>query len=346
MKRGFVIGLIAILALFIGALGLGCTVDFGSSDSTDGSTDGLAVDSAGCVDKDGDGYGNGCWLGPDCDDNAPGVLGDCAINGCPEGWIFIPAGTFSMGCSQGQPCWEGEGAESPSHEVTLPAFCLNQNEITVAEYRKCRKAGVCEGIPGDDLQDTFCNWSALSADKESHPINCIGWEDARSFCTDWLGGDLLSEAEWEKASRGDEGRVYPWGDSPEPSCELCNFDVNGGDAAGTKGCGEVLEGPGTWEAVVPSSGSMGASPYGVLDMAGNVYEWVLDCYDPNFYAGCAGGCESPVNDCQGTGTTQRVIRGGAFSSTNPSYLRAVWRGSLSPDDKVSAVGFRCRHPVR
>jgi formylglycine-generating enzyme required for sulfatase activity len=324
-------------------LGAGCVVDFKDGFPKDGATDGLPDDVLGCVDEDGDGFGAGCAAGPDCDDHARGIVGPCQVNGCPQGWVLVPAGSFQMGCSAGDECWREESAESPRHEVTLPSFCMMPFEVPVAGYRKCLTGGVCAGQPKSNLEDTFCNWTPVPLGQEHHPINCVAWQDAQTFCRDWLGGDLPSEAEWEKAARGTEGHVYPWGDAPQPNCDLCNYDTNGGDPSGTKGCAEAAVGPATWNAIDGTQGVLGASPYGLRDMAGNVYEWVLDCYDPDFYNECAQGCESPVNLCADVG--QRVIRGGAFSTTNSDYLRTVWRGSLSAQDKVSAVGFRCRRAV-
>ena len=249
-----------------------------------------------------------------------------------------------MGCSQGDLCWRQESAEAPRHEVTLPAFCVERFEVPLEDYRSCLNDGVCAVEPLTSQDDDFCNWSSTPGGNELHPINCISWSAARSYCQGWMGGDLLSEAEWEMAARGTQALVYPWGDTPEPSCDRCNFDVNGADASDTKGCGKVSMGPATWTTHDDNNGALGASPCGARDMAGNVHEWVLDCFDPFFYTTCSGGCEDPVNLCGDDG--QRVIRGGAFSTINPDYLRAVWRGSLYPDEASPAVGFRCRHPAQ
>jgi formylglycine-generating enzyme required for sulfatase activity len=321
----------------------GCLVDF---DNADGGNDGGGGDSrvdddsgTGCIDEDGDGYGAGCSLGADCDDGAPGILGPCNVDGCPEGWILVPEGPFQMGCDETDPCWEDMVAESPAQQVELDGFCVQKTEVTVAQYRACREAGICSGVPDDTQSNPFCNWTPIVDARENHPVNCISWPEAREYCEKWFGGDLPTEAQWEKAARGTDGRTFPWGDNPEPNCDLCNFDVDGTGGPNTLGCAQESQGPGTWE--VPRLPEGGGSPFGVLDLAGNVYEWVQDCYHPGFYGQCGVPCYEPVNQCGAGG--QRVIRGGAYSTAESTYLRAVWRGMLGEAERVPHVGLRCRH---
>lgn len=319
----------------------GCTVQF--SKENDGPDTGVLPDGAECVDEDGDGYGEGCSLGPDCDDNAPGIVGSCEPSRCPNGWALVTAGVFEMGCSEEDECWADETAEAPRHNVYLDDFCIQRFEVSVADYRACRNAGICTGIPADTNHDSFCNWSPILGEREDHPINCITRQDARDYCRNWVGGDLPTEAEWEKAARGIDARTYPWGYSPSPNCELCNYNAGGGIPSGTVGCDGVTVGPGTWP--VYELKEPGVSPFGLFHMAGNVYEWVQDCFDPFFYLECSGAddfCESPVNLCDEE-TPHRVIRGGAFTTIDPVYLRAVWRASLRENEKAPSVGFRCRH---
>ncbi len=316
----------------------GCLMDFDAAD--DGGSG--QPDSAGCIDNDSDGFGAGCALGADCDDSAPGILGPCTADGCPEGWELVPAGTFRMGCDEADHCWESMTAESPGQQVDLDAVCVQKTEVSVALYRACMEAGACTGTPDDTSADSFCNWTPTASTRENHPINCISWSEAKELCEVWLGADLLTEAQWEKAARGEDGRTYPWGNVPAPSCDQCNFDVDGSGGSNTLGCGQMTQGPGTWE--VASQPESGASPYGVQDMTGNVYEWVQDCYDPGFYGLCGEPCYEPVNLCS-TGT-RRVIRGGAYSTADHTYLRSVWRGMLEEQERVPHVGLRCGHEPR
>ncbi len=321
----------------------GCFVDF---DTQVGGGDAVAAgdsgqpDGGGCVDNDEDGYGAGCVLGVDCDDSAPGILGPCNADGCPEGWELVPAGAFQMGCNTTDQCWAEMVAESPGHQVELDAFCVQKTEVSVAQYRACLETGVCSGFPDDTDSNSYCNWTPIVAAREGHPINCISWSDAKQYCERWLGGDLPTEAQWEKTARGTDGRTFPWGSIPAPNCDLCNFDISGSGGQNIVGCEGVSQGPGTWEVLGAPEG--GASMYGVLDLAGNVYEWVQDCYDPSFYGQCSEPCHEPVNLC-GSGA-QRVIRGGAYSTADATYLRSVWRGMLGEEERVPHVGLRCWHP--
>jgi formylglycine-generating enzyme required for sulfatase activity len=301
-----------------------------------------AVDVSGCtggtcVDNDGDGYGTGCAAGLDCDDDAPGITGACQGNGCPAGWVYIAAGAFEMGCQSGDPCYLAYANESPRHPVTVSAYCMEATEVSVGAYRACKDGGHCAGgAPTTSASSTFCNWSAVPEGRDPHPINCINWTESQAYCQEWLGGDLPTEAEWEKAARGNEQRIYPWG-SAAPDCLHTNFDVN---ASGSGyGCSSVTVGPGTWEVGHLVSGA-GDSAYGLKDMAGNVWEWVRDWYGSTFYSDCAGGCTDPLNTSSASG--YRVIRGGGFYSDGADSLRAVYRNSLAPTNRGHDLGFRCR----
>ena len=190
------------------------------------------------------------------------------------------------------------------------------------------------------------------------------------------GGDLPTEAQWEKAARGTTPTKYPWGDTPEPNCTLANYDFNGGDPdasvpqmdaaipgydAGPPadaevdttgyGCAEATTGPGTWD--VGDAVGDEDSPYGAVDMAGNVAEWTRDCYDASVYSTCQSGCSDPVNTSTGCG--YRVVRGGSFVgregrdfTKTPLALRVVAREFLGHDDVATSyreIGFRCVRPV-
>jgi cysteine-rich repeat protein len=303
---------------------------------------------AGCLDADQDGYGTSCDRGEDCDDGLTAIAGPCQANGCPAGWIHIPAGAFEMGCDSSDACWEGRFSESPRHTTTLSAFCVERTEVSVAAYRSCLEAGVCPGggvgPRAQDFGSSFCNWTPAPSGLETHPLNCITWTDARQYCQDWLGGDLLTEAEWEKAARGTDQRIYPWGDTPLPDCQRCNYDVDG---QGTPfvGCSVTDSGPMTWEVGHLISGA-GDSPYGLRDMAGNLAEWVRDYYDSSYYTscGCGSGCSTdPLNDCSNP-SDSRVIRGGSFGRWDPADLAVTVRAFSWYWIEGAEIGFRCQRP--
>jgi formylglycine-generating enzyme required for sulfatase activity len=217
---------------------------------------------------------------------------------------YVPAGPFYMGSPEGV----GEGSEHPQHVVNLNAFWIDETEVTPWHYQNCIGAGVCDVPPVDDY--------ALGG----KPVE-VPWDAAQAYCH-WAGGRLPTEAEWEKAARGSDGRTYPWGER-QPDCSLANH------ASRTGFCSD---GP------VDAGGYPdGASPYWALDMAGNVAEWVGDWYDPGYYA------VSPEQDPQGPHSgLERVVRGGSWDDTF-SAIRAAYRGARAPDEL--GIGFRCVVPA-
>jgi formylglycine-generating enzyme required for sulfatase activity len=217
--------------------------------------------------------------------------------------IFIPAGEFIMGSSEADA--EADDDEKPQHRVYLEAYWIDQTEVTNAMYTGCVAAGVCRPIvtPRPDM-----------ADWPNYPAQGVIWSQAQAYCQ-WVGRRLPTEAEWEKAARGTDGRLYPWGEAPSDASRA-NFDFLVGDVT------EVGSYPD------------GASPYGVLDMAGNVWEWVADWYDEAYYQ------EAPYENPPGPsfGLT-RVIRGGAWNVTGRG-LRGATRFWAFPD-RNDFDGFRC-----
>jgi formylglycine-generating enzyme required for sulfatase activity len=216
--------------------------------------------------------------------------------------VYVPAGEFTMGIADGQ--------DNPSHSVKLSEFWINQTEVTNRMYRTCVTTGVCT-LP---LDDQAAN-NVLGNQAPDQPVVAVTWDQAQSYCQ-WAGGDLPSEAQWEKAARGPDSNLYPWG-AADPNCNLANF----------KGC---LGKPS--QAVSYTSGG---SFYQALDMAGNVSEWVHDWYDPNYYS------NSPQQDPTGPDNgDKRVVRGGSFQS-EASEIASSARDSLTPTKYRTDLGFRC-----
>ncbi len=240
---------------------------------------------------------------------------------CDAEMVFVPGGTFTMGASA------GSGIpldEQPPHVVELSAFWIDRTEVTVNAYAVCvADSGCSEPDPNSSL-DPYCNWN--SNRPGDHPMNCVDWSRGQAYCT-WAGKRYPTEAEWEKAARGPDARTYPWG-SETPSCDYAvYFDL----PLGAAGCG-------TDHTLPVASKPAGASPYGALDLIGNVWEWISDWYDAGYYA------VSPSTDPQGPATTQtnlRVMRGDAWDDSHSTFLRSPNRLYNFPTQWSRAIGFRC-----
>jgi formylglycine-generating enzyme required for sulfatase activity len=224
----------------------------------------------------------------------------------------VPAGKLEMGCPHyAANCPEDE---KPAHPIELGAYYIDRTEVTVGQFRRCVQSGGCRE-PGSGAED--CN--GLRSERSDHPVNCVDWGQADGYCR-WANKRLPTEAEWEKAARGTDGRTYPWGEQ-RPSCELAIMDEGG------RGCGRDS----TWPV---GSRPAGESPYGASDMVGNVSEWVADGYDPAYYA------NSPRHDPRAQAVSSpRVHRGGSWRQTGP--LRATSRDHWKPELWSIHLGFRC-----
>ena len=267
---------------------------------------------------------------------------------CPPGMARIEGGDFFMGSDlQG-----ADAREVPAHPVRVGAYCLDVHEVTVAKHKACSDSGTClragrenewpEGISAAQkkIYDPLCNVSDPEA-RAQHPINCVTWEQARAYC-DSVGGRLPTEAEWEFAARGSDGRVYPWGDTPPTALHLnaCGKECVAWGKAHPDPAGPLApmhDGDDGFPTTAPVGRfPQGKTESGVYDMTGNVWEWVADWYAP--YAKSSERKQNPAGPATGN---ERVIRGGAWNGGTPSWVRPTFRYSDSPDKRSHGIGFRC-----
>lgn len=297
---------------------LGCNDVSGESDDVDVETSFQGETSetgeTSFVDTDTSGT-SGTGIG---DDTETGDAEGCGH--APEGMVCVPAGPFLQGSA------DGEADEQPERVVTLSVFWIDRLEVTVSQYDACVDAGVCAAPM---LANDHCLLPRFRLGEDEladHPVNCVTWLSAGDYCA-WVGKRRPTEAEWEKAARGEDGRTYPWGEEP-PTCERAVMQ----EIEGEQGCGASAPAP-------VGSRPLGASPYGALDMAGNVGEWVEDYYDWSYYE------EAPDEDPMGPETSsfpteQRVERGSSFIHS-ADQLRSARRSRGSATLEAAFVGFRC-----
>jgi formylglycine-generating enzyme required for sulfatase activity len=235
-------------------------------------------------------------------------------------WVLVPAGEFQMGSSQEDIeyvrhlCSDCDfSREQPQHSVFLDEFHIGKYEVTERQYAQCVKARICRAVPD------------LGKGKELHPVVNVTWYDAKEFC-EWLGGRLPTEAEWEKAASWDDQaktkRIQPWGDAM--NCSYANYY---GKDGGSDYCAGNTTPVGSYES--------GKGPYGLYDMAGNVWEWVNDWYSDTYYQ------NSPSANPVGPDSGQvRVLRGGSWGN-NGKDVRSAGRNWNYPTNAFNTVGFRC-----
>ena len=241
--------------------------------------------------------------------------------------ILIPAGEFIMGSvdeyDSEQPIHEvyldGYDDENPVHRVYLDAYHIDRYPVTNAEYKKFVEAT-------GHRKPSHWKGSDYPPDQASHPVVNVSWKDAVAYAQ-WAGKRLPTEAEWEKAARGTDGRRYPWGDEWDKS--KCNVWESG--IGGTTPVGKYSP--------------VGDSPYGGADMAGNVWEWCNDWYNGGYYT--ISPARNPMGPPSGK-TRTKVVRGGAWYGngdsawySNGDSARSAYRGNLDPSDRDDDVGFRC-----
>jgi len=216
-------------------------------------------------------------------------------------YVRVPSGEFTMGSDN------GASDEKPVHKVYLDEFWIMRTEVTNAQYKKCVAASVC-AQPNNDSWD--------KPEQANYPVTHVDWQQAKTYAA-WVGGRLPTEAEWEKAACGTDGHISPWGNDA-PNDQLLNYN---GKIGHTTEVGSY-----------PS----GKSPYGVLDMAGNVWEWTSSKYQPYPYQADDGREELTGND-------SRVLRGGSFYG-DEGYVRCAYRLNNYPNGRPYDVGFRVVSP--
>jgi formylglycine-generating enzyme required for sulfatase activity len=228
------------------------------------------------------------------DESSPGPKPSASASKAPHGaMVSIPAGTFSIGSPEGV----GRGDEHPRHGVKVAAFEIDVTEVTAADYARCVQAGGC--AERGDASDALCTFG-----DSDHPINCVSWDEARAYCA-WAKKRLPTEEEWEYAARGGDGRDYPWGDAA-PGAQLC-WKQSRTCAAGAFPAGQ--------------------SPFGVLDMSGNVEDWTSSFHSADY--------------CAPADPAIRVARGGCWHDDNPSLIRPAVRYRYGPEYRSADLGFRC-----
>jgi len=212
--------------------------------------------------------------------------------------VFVPPGEFVMG----------------NNKVYLDAFWIDKTEVTNSMYAKCVQAGTCSA-PGSNRSRTRDSYYGSTV-FDNYPVIFVSWMDANDYCA-WAGGRLPTEAEWEKAARGTDGRQFPWGDDDPWGIDgLLNYQAQDTTEVGT----------------YPN----GASPYGALDMAGNVAEWVADWLSLEYYS------NPPASNPLGPDSGQyRVWRGGSWANTSPDWIHTYSRTGNLPTDDGAGLGFRC-----
>ena len=226
-------------------------------------------------------------------------------------WIIIPAGTLTMG-SDPRDAARPFADEQPQHRISLPEFQISRVPVTNAQYLEF-VTSTGNPAPG--------HWPAgkPTPGSEQFPVTYVSWPDAQAFCT-WAGVRLPSEAEWEKAARSDDGRWWPWGNDL-PDHTRCHFD---GQAQGVAPAAQSVMPVGQFP--------RGASPYGALDMAGNVWEWTHSLYR-SYPSHTEDGREDPVS--QGL----RVVRGGSYNH-NLRHIRCAARDGIAAGARDVYIGFR------
>jgi formylglycine-generating enzyme required for sulfatase activity/serine/threonine protein kinase len=267
---------------------------------------------------------------------------------CPAGMVLVPGGKFFMGSDDpGFKLWQ------PAHKVTLDTFCIDVNEVTVAAYKACSDVGECKRPPEEPeypKRDTesdadhakeikavseLCNFGKEG--REQHPINCVPWAMADGYCK-VNKKRLPTEAEWEFAARGSDGRKFPWGDEPGDAAHMnaCGIECNKWEAAhGLKQTPRMYAADDGFAGTAPvGSFPKGKTKYGANDFIGNVWEWTGDLFE-TYKA------DEAVNPQGARAGDRRAMRGGGFNGGIALWLNPAFRYHQLETASAPALGFRC-----
>jgi formylglycine-generating enzyme required for sulfatase activity len=272
----------------------------------------------------------------------PASASAAPIATCPDGMVKIPAGQYFMGSDQR----DAKDDQKPTHNVKLDSFCMDLYEVTAGKYKSCSDVGKCRRAPtevewpniSDDdrkLYSPLC--TAEKTDQADHPITCVSWQMADTYCKA-QGKRLPTEAEWEYAARGPDGRIYPWGDDAPTVGHLnaCDKDCALWARKAKVGVSVLFakESDGYASTAPVGSFPAGRSRFGLDDVVGNVWEWVSDRFGP--YS--AEAQKNPTGPSEGA---ERVIRGGGWNGGQEPWLRPAFRHASNPEVRSPALGFRC-----
>ncbi len=233
--------------------------------------------------------------------------------------VLIPAGDFIMGCTEEDQQSEACYLSKPAKPIYLDAYRIDKYKVTFRRFNDCVQNGSCT----EPFAGSGCNagmsWNA------DHPVNCVDWNQAKALC-EYEGKRLVTEAEWEKAARGTDGRTYPWG-SEKASCDLTVMSQKVGDNSMGPGCGAGTTMP-------VGSKPEGASPYGVMGMEGNLFEWTADWFSIEH--------ELADRNPKGPSTGEhKTLKSSSWLVRRSESMASNIRTNYSPLGQGYVVGFRC-----
>jgi formylglycine-generating enzyme required for sulfatase activity/serine/threonine protein kinase len=265
---------------------------------------------------------------------------------CPEEMVQIPAGQFFMGSD----LKDAPDNEKPTHNVSVDSVCMDLYEVSAKKYKACSDVGKCRRAPSEvewpkitpserKTYSPLCTGS--DPEKLDHPITCVTWEMADNFCK-VNGGRLPTEAEWEFATRGPDGRIYPWGDDPPTAAHLnaCDAQCLAWGKAHKVDLKAMALGDDGFATTAPvGKFPAGRSRFGPYDVVGNVWEWVADWYG-EYKADAAQNPQGPAS------AERKVIRGGAWNAGVETWLHPSFRYAQVPNAQSYGIGFRCVKGVK
>jgi formylglycine-generating enzyme required for sulfatase activity len=267
---------------------------------------------------------------------------------CPDGMVLVPGGKFFMGSDDAAfKLWQ------PAHKVTLDTFCIDVNEVTAGEYKACSDVGECKRPPAEPdfpkpegesdayheksikANAELCNFGKEG--RERHPVNCLPWALADAFCK-VKKKRLPTEAEWEFAARGSDGRKFPWGDEAGDAAHMnaCGLECTKWEVAhGLKASPRMFDADDGFAGTAPvGSFPKGRTKYGANDFVGNVWEWTADWFE-TYKA------DEAVNPKGAVAGDRKAIRGGGYNGGVALWLNPAFRYHQLATVSAPAIGFRC-----